>query len=496
MNVFRIWFWVGFLMLMAGQGFANELAIARIFSDGVVLQREIEVPVWGTATPGAEVQVSFGDQVEKVKADAEGVWMLRLNSLEASEQGRVMTIRSEGTSIEIKDVLVGEVWLCGGQSNMAWTMRNLRGKKTSEHPVNLLVQKEVAAANDSALRLFAVDVVASPFEESRTVKSKTGWMDVNPKDIIKFSGVGYFFGKELRKELGVPVGLINCNRGGTKVETWTPAEGFEQVTGGTAYYEQEREAEQARMMPTALFNGSINPLIPFAMRGVIFYQGESNCGYRSEYYGKTFLAMINSWRARWNQDRLDFYWCQLANYTDPKQINADRDEWAEIRNQQREVLELVPDSGMAVLSDIGEANNIHPMNKVDAGKRLSLWALNRSYGRDLVCSGPLYKDSRIEGNKMVITFEHAGSGLMVGKKDSLDPVQEVDEPLKRFQICGADRAWKWAEAKITGTDTIEVRHADVPEPVEVRYAWSQNPEGANLYNKEGLPASIFKTELK
>jgi sialate O-acetylesterase len=233
-------------------------------------------------------------------------------------------------------------------------------------------------------------------------------------------------------------------------------------------------------------------LVPYAIKGAIWYQGESNAGHFQDQYRDRFSAMINAWRERWGQKNLYFYWCQLAQF---KAVNAEpiaEDGWVTVCDHQRLALSL-PDTGMAVLNDIGEAEDIHPHNKMDAGKRLSLWALKQAYGRDIVYSGPLYKESKISGNKVVVTFDSVGSGLMVGSKNLLDPVVETKDPLKRFQICGADNRWKWAEAKITGKDTVEVSHPEIAEPVEVRYAWSSNAEGANLYNKEGLPASLFKT---
>jgi sialate O-acetylesterase len=206
--------------------------------------------------------------------------------------------------------------------------------------------------------------------------------------------------------------------------------------------------------------------------------------------------MINQWRKGWGQDQLYFFWAQLAHWKEPVEEPIEKDEhgWAEICFQQFEVLDQVPDSGMAVLNDIGHNRSIHPPNKMDVGKRLSLWAL-QAEGKNVIPSGPLYQSARKDGNNVIITFKYAGSGLMTGSKTDLDPTVETQEPLGHFQICGADRQWKWAEAKITGKDTVEVRHPEIANPVEVRYAWAANPAAANLYNKEGLPASVFKAEL-
>ena len=238
----------------------------------------------------------------------------------------------------------------------------------------------------------------------------------------------------------------------------------------------------------------IHPLIPFAIKGAIWSQGESNSSRLPEEYGSRLKAMIKNWRTAWGQDTLFFYTSQLANYRKPNERPVgDDDGWALVSYGQSQTLDL-PNTGLAVLNDIGEAKDIHPKNKIDAGKRLSLWAFKQAYHKDIVFSGPLYKSSEIKNNKIIVEFSHVGSGLMVGKKHLMEPTVEVNEPLKRFQICGKNGEWKWAEAKIINKYSIEVWNKDISNPLEVRYAWSSNPEGANLYNKEGLPASLFKTK--
>jgi sialate O-acetylesterase len=469
--------------------FAGALRVANIFSDGMVLQQEMNVPVWGTAAAGAEVMVSFASQKKRTTADAKGKWMVKLDPLNASDENAKMTITSGAHAITIKDVLVGEVWLCGGQSNMAWTLAGLTKNPGNEEfkPVHDYLVNEIATANDPLLRFMS-----------------RKWIPAVSPEVKDFSGTGYFFGRKLRKELGVPVGLINANRGGTRIEPWIPKTQFLKTDAGKSFYESEykqmaksnsKKKGQSNKLPSGLFNGTIAPLVPYAIRGAVWYQGESNCNYRSEHYKDSMLDLIEGWREHWGQDEFAFYWCQLANKHAANAEPSDKDPWAEIQNQQREVLALTTDTGMAVLNDIGEARNIHPKNKVDAGRRLALWPLKHLCGKDIVCSGPLYKSSAIDGSKVIIKFSHTGSGLMVGEKHLMEPAKEVHEPLNRFQICGADRKWKWAQARIVGKDTVEVWHKDIPDPVEVRYAWSSNPEGANLYNKEGLPASLFKTDM-
>ena len=249
----------------------------------------------------------------------------------------------------------------------------------------------------------------------------------------------------------------------------------------------------ARTNPTALFNGLINPIVGYGIKGAIWYQGESNKRQNFENYSDYFSLLINSWRKKWGQSDFPFYFCQLAAFMDPNKDPLAKDDWTTVCDQQRITLSKTKNTGMAVLNDIGEAKDIHPRNKVDAGIRLAQWALAKDYGKTRVHSGPLYKSHKIAGNKIVISFDHIGSGLMVGHKNLLDKAKEVDAPLKRFQICGEDKQWKWADAKIVG-DTVVVSHKAIDKPTAVRYAWSPNPQGANLYNKDGFPASLFKTD--
>ena len=322
-------------------------------------------------------------------------------------------------------------------------------------------------------------------------------------------GTAYFFGRELRKDLDVPVGLILCAWGATRVEPWIPAEAYQQDEEMAVYYQNnmmleeeeraEREATRRGWRPTVpstIFNGMVNPVIPYAIKGTIWYQGEANSSHNPQMYERNLRALISSWREHWGQGDFPFYFAQLANYARPAPGTPAFDGWPTVCDQQRRTLGL-KNTGMAVLRDIGEARDVHPHNKMDVGKRLALWALKHDYKQKVsVCSGPLYQSHNIKGDKVIITFDSAGSGLISGEKPVMDPARETGEPLKQFQIRGADRQWKSAQAEITGKDTVTVSHPEVRQPVVVRYAWAPNPEGANLYNKEGLPASIFTTEAE
>jgi sialate O-acetylesterase len=459
-----------------------DVKLASIFGDSMVLQRELPVPVWGWADAGEQVTVTFGDQTKQVAADSNGRWQVNLDPLSADAEGRSLKV-SGNNSIELKDVLVGEVWICSGQSNMEWGVGGSMNAK-----------EETAAADHPMIRLFDVQGhLTSPVAKDTCPGQ---WNVCQPSSVGGFSAVGYFFGRRLQSELGVPIGLVGSNWGGTRIEPWTSPAGFHTVPelkDIAAQVDAYNESTQVQgQSPSAIYNAMIHPLSPFAMRGAIWYQGESNGGEGESYFHKK-QALVNGWRQIF-QPNLAFYWVQLANWKEPTDNPAGGDGWALIREAQRKALEI-DHTGMAVIIDIGEANDIHPRNKQDVGWRLAQWALHQTYGREnLVPSGPLYKSHRVEGSSIRVSFEHVGDGLMIGSKEGLQPTKEVaDGKLQRFAIAGADKQWHWAEATIDGDDVI-VSSPQVAEPVAVRYAFSMNPTGANLYNREGLPASPFRTD--
>ncbi|MCM8532535.1 MAG: sialate O-acetylesterase [Lentisphaeraceae bacterium] len=518
-----------------------EINISSLFSDGAVLQQKAEIPVWGWAPEGTKVSVKFKGQEKATTVDSTGKWMVKFAPVNASAEGAKMIVTVGSESKTIKDILVGEVWICGGQSNMDFRLNMLIGKarEPQYQPQSDYIRKEIDTANDPLLRQIKVPRTVSAFEEKVNFVGK--WEKAVPKVVGNFTATGYFYARELRKKLNVPVGLLNCNWGGTRVEPWIPMSKFQTNDSLKKYYDTEvgnikkqlaswnpekvkatyakrladwkvkaAEAKKAgkkparkprspqkpdtrNTIPSTLYNSMLNTLVPYAVKGAIWYQGESNAGHYADKYQEHFSALIEAWREQWGQKDFYFYWCQLAQFKAPNAEPLDKDGWATVINEQRLTLSL-PQTGMAVLNDVGEAKDIHPHNKMEAGKRMSLWAFKQAYGQELVYSGPLYKSSETKGDKVIVTFDHVGEGLMTGKKPILDPVVEVSEPLKRFQIRGADNKWYWANAKITGKATVEVSHEKVSAPVEVRYAWSANAEGANLYNKSGLPASVFSTK--
>ncbi|MGC1272464.1 MAG: sialate O-acetylesterase [Planctomycetaceae bacterium] len=476
-----------FLAPSAGRA---DVKLAAIFGDNMVLQADQNVPVWGTAEPGEEVEVRVSvakdvapiaegaplaetlTQAQRTKADDAGNWKVTLKPMPPTENpvGLVVTGKNKLT---IKNVLVGEVWVCSGQSNMEWSVTR------AANP-----QEEIANADHPQIRLYQVKKqVVADAPLSDTVGQ---WVVCSPETIPNFTAVGYFFGREIHEMTGRPVGLIQTAWGGTPAEAWTSREKLESndafqpiLDRWVANVEKDPKAADSPHYPAGLFNGMIAPIIPYAIQGAIWYQGESNAG-RAYQYRELFPAMITDWRARWGQGDFPFLFVQLANFRQRKDQPAESD-WAELREAQSMTLEL-PKTGQAVTIDIGEAGDIHPTNKQDVGKRLALSAMHVAYGKqDVVHSGPVLEEAKFADGKAVLTFENVGGGL-----------KAQGDALKGFALAGEDKKFHWADAKIDG-DTIVVSSPEVKNPVAVRYAWADNPE-ATLYNAEGLPASPFRTD--
>ena len=616
-----------------------EVHVADIFSNHMVLQRNIPLKVWGDADPGEKVYVSFYGQKLKTKADKAGKWSIVLEPMNVG--GPFKMIINGTNEIIFEDILIGDVWVCSGQSNMQWPVSK-----------SINAEEEIENANYPNIRLFEVPRTVSntPLEKI----PNTTWKICSAKTIKNFSAAGYYFGRDLQKEIDVPIGLIHSSWGGTCVETWTSKASitkvpkYEQMGERIDAYDVDKIIDQKRnelkkalggfpekengmedkwMLPSTdkstwksielptywenagyrllngvvwfsrdfnlteseivknsqlnlgkiddsditwingakvgemkwgadaervykipektlkagknnitvrvedtyykggfsskpeklflelgqkkislsgewefkidtvyanfrvspndapslLYNAMINPLIPYGIKGVIWYQGESNTP-RAKEYEITFPNMVNNWREDWQQGDFPFLFVQLANYKKGKSTPQD-DNWAELRESQTKTLSL-KNTGMAVAIDIGDASDIHPKNKQDVGNRLMTAALKVAYGKDIVHSGPIYKSMQIEGNKATISFDHVGSGLQIKNKHG---------NIKEFEMAGADQKFYWAKATLNG-DKIIVWSDQVKKPVAVRFAWSSNPAEFNLYNNEGLPASPFRTD--
>lgn len=447
---------------------AAELKLPSVIGDNMVLQRDREVPVWGWDDAGQTVTVTLGDARVTAEADNDGRWLVHLPAMEA---GGPHTIKVEGTSsAEIKNVLFGEVWLCSGQSNMEWTVNN------SDNP-----EEERAAANYPQIR--HIKIPHTPADSPQSDVPSDGWQVTTPETVGDFTAVGYFFGRHLYQELDVPIGLIGSNWGGTRIEPWTPPEGFKHVRDLAdiaenldQYPQKNDQGVINHQSPLALYNGMIAPLLPYEIRGALWYQGESNNGEGMLYYQK-MRALIHGWRTVWNNPEMPFYYVQLA----PFRYGGDPERLPGIWEAQTAAL-AVSNTGMAVTVDIGNVADIHPRNKQDVGKRLALWALAKNYGQsDLVHSGPLYRSMEIKEDTIRIFFDHVGSGL----------VSRDDEPLTHFQVAGPDGKFVDATAEIV-EDSVVVRADGVDDPRSVRFGWHQEAE-PNLSNREGLPASPFRT---
>lgn len=485
-----------------------NVTLPDVISSGMVLQRDQAVPIWGMADPGEAVSVRFNDQVKNTTADANGRWMIRLQRLKATTTPATLIIEGRN-KIELQDILVGEVWLVAGQSNMQRLL-----SETSNGA------EAIAAANHPAIRLFNVSRQVA----FKHAKPPLGvWRTCNPESVKEFSAAGYYFGVELQRELNVPIGLINSSYGGSQAEAWTPVEyllasaDLKPTVDRTKIWDEERarvrvqydeairswreESYKARAadaipqpspsVPDALreyrvassiYNGMIEPLIPFAIRGAMWYQGESNEG-RAQQYGILLPVMIKSWRERWGEGDFPFGIVQLPNYRATKDDPAD-EAWSHLRDAQRLTAKTVPRTGLIVTIDLGEARDIHPKNKLDVGKRMARWALVDVYSRKLVKSGPVFQNALKKDSKIVLTFSEVGTGLKLSRGTKLE----------EFAIAGADRKWYWAEAKVLGRNRVEVWSPQVSQPVAVRYAFNNNPRNPNLTNDTGIPAGPFRTD--
>jgi len=504
-----------------------EVRANPLFSDGAVLQRDQAIPIWGTARDGEKVTVELADQ-KLTTITENGVWRADFKPMSA---GGPFTLTLTGdNTVTVNNVLVGEVWICSGQSNMEWAF-NKAANAAEERP----------QANYPKIRMFTVAKNTSmrPLSEA-----KSSWVECSPETVGKFSAVGYFFARELYQKLGIPVGMIHSSWGGTPAQAWTSIEGlakdpalkdyldpanaalanypaamatypaklaefktaketWEETVGKPhqlalkTWTEKSAKAQQTGQAPppkpeatskapappmspegnqnkeTTLFNAMLNPLIPYAIKGAIWYQGESNAS-QSKLYQSLFPAMIADWRTRWKQGDFPFIFVQIAPFNGQP---------PEIREAQFLTLSKSPNTAMAVTTDVGDAKDIHPTRKEPVGQRLALAARALAYGEKIEYSGPLYQSMDVSGAEAVLSFTHTGGGLLA-----------KDGELKGFTIAGADGKFVPATAKIQGANVL-VTAAGVTDPKAVRYGWENVPD-VNLFNKEGLPASPFRSDVQ
>lgn len=488
-----------------------NVALPSMLTSHMVLQRDREVPIWGWAEPSEKVTVSFAGQSVSTQADAEGNWMVKLKPMTASAESRSMTIQG-ANQVVLEDVLVGEVWVCSGQSNMQWAVNDSWNADLT-----------VLSAKNPQIRLVTIENmgVQVPLQDFQG-----GWQVCSPETVGGFSAVGYNFGLQLQQVLGVPVGLIDNAWGGSSCEAWierdrmggdaehygplmqkwADTEAQPEMKSSYEAYEQallvwQKEAIAAKKAgqevprqpappnnpmvtqhrPGNLLNGRVHPIMPFAIRGAIWYQGESNAG-RAYQYRHMFPLMVQNWREAWGQGDFPFYWVQLADFQ-AEPAGPSESTWAELREAQTMSVQALPHSGQAVIIDLGEAADIHPRNKAEVAKRLARLALAQDYGVSIVHRSPRYASMETQGNKIVVSFEDRGGGIRtVDKHDVVG-----------FWIAGEDRQWKVAQAKVVDGQKVEVWNDEVAKPVAVRYAWADNPV-CNLFNAEGLPVTPFRTD--
>lgn len=468
-----------------------DIRLPAVISDNMVIQADTNVPIWGWANPNETVTITIGKQKQTATSGTNGKWMVKLEAMQPSAIPVEMTVMGKNT-ITIKNILVGQVWLASGQSNMAWKVRQAMNANTEIH--NAAYPK---------IRLFSVPRTAA-YPPAADCNGR--WVECSPQTVSDFSAIAYFFGCYLHKGIKQPIGLINSSWGGTIIETWIS---MQKLESDQAFVEslrslniaiaqsQKNDANTAakpdpnappriavpigpkyRNGASLLYNGMIAPIIPYAIKGVIWYQGESNVRH-SILYRKAFASLIADWRTGWQEGDFPFLFVQLANFkTEPSRCQPQ--QWAQVREAQFKTLEL-PNTGMAVTTDIGEVNSIHPRNKQEVGRRLALWALAKSYGKNIEYSGPIYKSMKVEDGRFYLTFTHADGLVAKGGE------------LKGFTIAGTDHKFVPAVATIKD-ETVIVESTDVKQPAAVRYGWSDVTAECNLYNSVGLPGSPFRTD--
>ncbi len=443
------------------------LVLAAPFRDGAVLQRGKPVPVWGKAEPGESIKVEFKGQAHAATADAQGLWATSLGPLEGSDAPASLVVSGKET-VTIKDVLVGEVWLCSGQSNMHLAVRE------ADH-----AKEEIAEAKHPLIRQFLVEGAVSEQPQAFT---EGKWQACSPETVGNFTAVGYFLAREIHSALKVPVGIIHATLGGSPVEGWISREAlagnpaFGVVAERWKLLRPRVSGKGLRNMPSGLYNGLIHPLEPFALAGFAWYQGEGNRERPAE-YAALFTTMIRQWRAAFQQGDLPFMFVQLPNFAEP--TDKTRESWPLIREAQASALAL-PNTGMAVTLDVGDPAQLHPGNKQDVGMRLASVALAQVYSRAVEHSGPGFEDARAEGAAMRVRFHHAAGLVFKG------------DPKEAFEVAGTDGKYVAAEARIDG-ETVVVSASGLDKPEFVRFEWKNAPT-AWLFNAAGLPAAPFRTD--
>ncbi|MCL7764509.1 sialate O-acetylesterase [Polaribacter sp. Z014] len=488
------------ILLSTASKVTAQVTLPNFFSDHMVLQRNHKNPIWGNADKNEKITVSINGQEHTTKANKNGYWKVILNSMKAGGPYNLL-VKGKNT-VEIKDILIGEVWLCSGQSNMGWKVAG-----------TTFADLEIASAKYPKIRFLKVPLVGNLDKQDNFDAS---WEVCTPETVGTFSANGYFFGRKLHQTLGVPIGLINVAWGASAIETWIPRDAMDasgeytemlaqwdekmaNYTQATfdketkAYKSWEKGGKKGKRLnpardhrigqntPANGFNGLVNPIVGYGIKGAIWCQGETNLG-RAYQYRTLFPLLINTWRKLWNQGDFPFYWVQVAGLKEKTLEIGKGNMWAEMREAQSMTLSL-PNTGEAIVYDLSESNNIHFKDKQTSANRLVLHALNNDYGVKLKAKSPSYQSMKVEGNKITITFKDVAQSLYAFDENTV----------KGFMISGKDQKFVWAKANIIGKNKVVVFADEISKPIAVRFAWSNNPY-ANLYDKANLPVTAFRTD--
>ena len=466
------------ILLVVSASLSAEVILPKVIGHNMVLQRLKIVPIWGTASPGEKITVSFGAQRKETIASDSGKWVVKLNPMEASELPREMIISGTNT-IKLKNILVGEVWLCSGQSNMEYAMRKnskIQGTVKGKKPL----EDDLLTANNPNIRIFLVKrKYMSPDS------THNGWDQASGTALKDFSAVGYFYAKEMYQKLHIPIGMISSAVPGSRIEPWIEAKRLEispKMKDGKVLEPLTNDGGD----PGKFYNTMIEPLIPFSIRGFLWYQGESNCFLNENIrYAYKFKTLIESWRSDWGNLNMPFYFVQIApyNYSSSKDVRPHSPENLPEMWEAQSLALTLPNTGMITITDLVDSIvDLHPAYKWEVGRRLSLVALNKTYGfTEIISSGPTFKGMKITKNKIEVTFTNTGSGL----------ISRNGKPLDWFTIAGADGKFVPAKAEIIG-DKVIVSSPEVKSPVAIRFAWNEAAQ-SNFINKEGLPAVPFRS---
>ena len=453
-----------------------QVRLPSLFTDNLVMQQQAACAVWGWAKAGSTITVSpsWGKQKYTAQADATGKWKLRVNTPAASATPYTLRVSGDGPAIQLHNVLIGEVWLCGGQSNMEMPLKGFKGQ-----PV-LGSNEAILHAKNDLLRLYTVP--RSSVTEPQDNSKPSPWRVAEPEAVSNFSATAYYFGRLVQQQLGVPVGLLHCSYSGSFIEAWMDAATLREFAGVKIPAKSDT-IKQVSRTATTLFNGMLHPIEGYGIKGAIWYQGESNYD-RPDQYTQLFAAMVKQWRTQWGEGDFPFYYAQIApfDYTRTSTNKGGKYNSAFIRDTQRKLQDQVPNTGMAVLLDVGEETSIHPMRKEPGGTRLALLALAQTYGRKgFGALSPTYESLAVKDQVVAVRFKNCPNGLT-----------SFGQELTGFEIAGADQKWYPAKAAIAGS-VVHVSASEVKAPVAVRYAF-QDFTRATLFGTDGLPVSSFRTD--